>query len=156
MPERFDLGEEGQWAEIRTELTGGDQKRYLILREKLARENGTARPGETKPDPANPAVMLNVPPTPAELLAEDNIDLLDDVLARFLTAWSLPQTLPWTPAMRDVMDLDNVIQPLDEAALKISRRLLGLGPKQTKSTPTSADTSSESAPASPAEDTPRT
>jgi hypothetical protein len=156
MPERIDLGEDGEWAEIRTEFTGGDQKWYLILRDKLARENGTAKPGQSMPDPANPAVMLNIPPTPAELLPADNMDLLDGVLARFLTSWSLAPALPWSSAMRDVMDLDNVVLPLDGAALKVSRHLLGLGPKPTKSTPTSAGTSSGSAPASPAEDTPRT
>jgi len=151
MPDKIDLGD-GEYAEIRTELTGGDQKWYLILRDKLRRENGTAKPATSGPDPANSAVMLEVPAVPAELLVEDNITLLDAVLGRLLTS-SSRFALPWTPGMRDETDLD-IVTALDEKGLEASNRLVGGGPKRNQSTPTSAPTSSTDASAPQPEQTP--
>jgi hypothetical protein len=151
MPDKIDLGD-GDYAEIRTELTGGDQKWYLILRGKLMRENGTAKPAYTEPDPANTARMREVPAVAAELTAEDNIALLDAVLGRLLVSWSLPQGLPWTSGMRDETDLD-IMNALDDASLAASRRLMGIGPK-LRSFLTSASTSSTTAPAPRTEPTP--
>lgn len=149
MNKEIDLGG-GNRAEMRVDLTGGDQKRYLIRRDEMMRENGTAKPAESRPDPANPAVMLDIPAVPAYLTVADNIALLDHVLANLLVSWTLPEQLPWTEDFRETMDLD-VVNALDAAAMSVSRYIMGTGPKPTKTLPTSGDTSSGNAAASPEE-----
>jgi hypothetical protein len=151
MPEKIDLPD-GGWAEFRTELTGGDQKWFYVERDKLMRNNGTGKPARVEPDPGNPAVMLQVPAVPAELTAEDNFTMLDMTAARLLLSWSRPEPLPWTPAMRESVDLDT-IDAIDGEVNKAFLRLQGVGPKPATTTPTSSATSPDDADAPPKEPT---
>jgi hypothetical protein len=143
MTDTIDLGD-GETAEFRTALTGGDQEWYLILRDKLMEENGTAKPAVTGPDPANSAVMKTTPAVPAYLRVQDNIALIDAILGLLLESWTLPDALPWTHAMRKTMDLE-IQETLDTAALAAGKRFTGSGPKQRKYSDTSEGTSATSA-----------
>jgi hypothetical protein len=148
VPDKIDLPG-GGWAEIRTELTGGDQKQYLIKQDELLRSNGTGTPAVTGPDPDNPAVMKTVPAVDPVLTTADNIAMLDEVAGWLILSWSRPEPLPWTPATREALPIE-VVEAVDTAMLRASRRFLGLPPKQEPSGATSATTSKDDA------DAPRT
>jgi hypothetical protein len=143
MSDKFDLPGNG-WAEIRAELTGGDQKWFFCERDRLVRSNGTARPARSVPDPANTAVMMEIPAVPAELLSEDNFSLLDMLAGRLLISWSRTESLPWTPALREALPLE-VVDAVDSEIIKAMRRLQGLGPKPQTSGGTSGSTSRDDA-----------
>lgn len=144
MPETINLGG-SHTATIRTELTGADQKWWFVEVDRAKRANGSVQPVQWKPDPANPAQMVEVPASAGELTVEDNFTLLDKLAERLLTSWSRPEPLPWTPAMRDTLDLDT-INALDAGIVTQMRRLQGAAPKPATST-TSGNTSPDGAPA---------
>lgn len=152
MPDRTDLPG-GGWAQWRTELTGGDQKWWLIERDKLMRANGTGRPARTEPDPANPAVMREYPAEPAEMTISDHLALLDALIARLMTAWSRPEPLPWTAAMREALPLE-VVEAVDGEAIRQRMRLQGIEPPKRASSGGSSETSSPAAAAPPQEPEP--
>lgn len=131
---------DGGWAEIRTALTGGDQKQYLIRQDELMRSNGTGKDAFTGPDPADPAVMKTTPAVEAELTQADHIALLDTVASWLILSWSRSEPLPWTAATRDALPLD-VVEAVDEAMMRARRRFLGLPPKREPNGATSATTS---------------
>jgi len=147
MPETIDLPD-GHTAEIRVELTGADQRWFLIEREKLIRANGSGSPGKTEPDPDNPAIMKETPAVPADLTMEDNFTLLDMLAAKLLVSSTMPGVVPWTAATRDTMDLD-VVDAIDVATIRQRSRLLGTGPKRRKNSAASATTSGASEAAAP-------
>jgi len=150
----------GHSAQLRTDLNGGDQRWFLVEREKLILSNGTGKPARQEVDPDNPAVLMSVPAEPAYLTMDDNITMLDMVAGRLLVSATLAGMLPWRlpvrdqagnitgPGTRDELDLD-VVNIVDDALGKQMDRLRGVtaGPKPKPSGPTSASTSTESAPA---------
>lgn len=155
MPETIDLGN-GHSAEVRTDLTGGDQRWYYSERGKLARANGTAKPARSEPDPANPAQMKNYPAEPAYLLEDDNFAMLDMLISRLMISCTLSGVMPWSAAVRDSLDLD-VVDAIDSAIGTQMRRLQGIpDPKRAKSGATGESTSSAAAPAPQTEPTPGT
>lgn len=138
--EQVDLGN-GQSAEIRTSLTGGDQRDFLAFRAKLAEANGSGSPARSEPDPDNPAMMRTVPAVPARLTVEDNFAVYDWLVDRLVVSCTVPYVLPWRPpavaedgtvkdpGSRDETDLD-VVNALDKAVIEQMNRLLGIaGPK---------------------------
>lgn len=151
MPETIPLGN-GHEAVIRTELTGGDQKWFLIQSGKLRRANGTGRPARSEPDPDNSAVLKDYPAEPAYLTEEDSFTLFDMLLARLLVSCTMPEVMPWTAEVRDVLDLD-VINAIDEPIGEAMNRLRGVAAPKKKSGDTSATTSPDAAPA-PTDTTP--
>jgi hypothetical protein len=137
MTEKIDLPG-GGWAEIRTALTGGDQKWWFIAVDEAKRGNGTGKPAWTGPDPDNPAVLKDYPAVPAELTTADNFNLYDQLIVRLVTGWSLPfKPSAWSAEKRDTEDLD-VINALDTAITAQMRRLQGIVPKPGTSSTTSA------------------
>lgn len=160
---------EGHTAEIRTDLTGGDQRWFFIQRDKLINASGTGKPARQEPDPANPAVMLDIPAEPAYLDVEGQFTLLDLVAGRLLVSSTMPGVLPWrlpvngpdgvqvAPGTRDDLDID-AVNEVDDAVGKQMERLRGVtaGPKPKTNGPTSGATSTESASALPTEPTPAT
>jgi hypothetical protein len=168
--ETVDLGN-GHTAEIRTSLTGGDQRDFYAYRAKLAEANGTGSPARTEVDPDNPAQMRTVPAVPARLRSEDNFTMYDWMISRLVTSCTIPGVLPWKiavfgqdgtpggPGTRDELDLD-VMNALDTAVIAQMNRLLGIaGPKPppassgADSAITSADATArpEPVPAEPAQ-----
>lgn len=143
MPETIELPD-GHSAQIRTELTGADERWFLTEREKIMKANGTAKPAVTGPDPDNPAILKTTPAVPASITIEDSFVLFDMTIARLVTSCTMPGVLPWSAAVRDGLDLD-VVNALDTAAGLAQRRMQGLGPKRPKTGPTSAASSSASA-----------
>lgn len=148
MPEKIDLPD-GGWAEIRTALTGGDEKWFYAQRGELMRKNGTGKPARQEPDPDNTAVMKEYPAEPAYLTSDDTFALFDMLIRRLVISWSLPY-LPssWSAEIRDAADLD-LTQALDEGIGKQMQRLQGMGPKPGRSGGTSAGTSQAAAAAPP-------
>jgi hypothetical protein len=144
MPETIDLGN-GHTAEIRTSLTGLDQKEWYIERGRLLRANGTAKAARTAPDPDNTAVMKDYPAEPAWQTEDDTFALLDWLASRLLVSCTMPGILPWTAAVRDSADLD-VVNAIDEAVTAQQLRIQGIGPKREKSGADSAGTSPAAAP----------
>jgi hypothetical protein len=167
MPETVDLPGEHH-AEIRTDLTGGDQRWFYSERGKLARANGTAKPARTEPDPANPAQMKNYPAEPAYLTEDDNFAMLDALIARLMTSCTIPGIMPWKPLVkdaagnvtelgtRDTADLD-LVDAIDAAIGTQMRRLQGIpDPKRARSGGTGGSSSPDDASAPPTEPTPET
>jgi hypothetical protein len=155
MPETIDLPD-GHTAEIRAELTGGDQRWFYSERGKLARANGTAKPARTEPDPANPAQMKNYPAEPAYLLEDDNFTMLDNLIARLMISCTMPGIMPWSASVRDSLDID-AVDAIDGAIGTQMRRLQGIpDPKRARSGATGESISSGTAPAPQTEPTPET
>lgn len=151
MPEKIDLPD-GEWAEIRSETTGGDEKFYMVTRDKLIRANGTGKPGYTAPDPENPSVMKEFPAVEPELTAEDTYALLDAIVARLLLSSSVPGLVPWTADVRETTS-SGIVRAVDAAVNKAVSEMFA-GPKPTRSGTTSASTSGDDADAPRTEPTP--
>ena len=144
MPDKIDLPD-GGWAEIRTALTGGDEKWFYAERGKLIRANGTGKPARSEPDPDNTAVMKEYPAEPAYLTEDDTFTLFDMLIRRLVASWSLPYPPgSWSAEIRDAADLD-LTQALDEGVGRQMQRLQGMGPKPVRSGGTSAGTSAAGA-----------
>lgn len=138
--EKIDLGG-GEWAEIRTDLTRVDRKWWRRRIDEVRRSNGTAKPAYTGPDPDNPAQLREVPAVEGYITPDDDTMLKDELTAKLLIGWSLPQ--PWSSEYADTWDLDT-FDALDDAVIVQMRRLQGLAPKKTTSA-TSASTSPDGA-----------
>jgi hypothetical protein len=138
----------GQWAELKDpgDLTGADQDDYFDAYDALI----AAQPQpEPRPDPANPAVMLD-PPRPRLTNASARA-LRDKLLEMAITAWSYDHIpLPYTAAgakrqlpVRACNALYEAARPLDDALSGTEED--GDGPKQEAPTGTggSSDTSAD-------------
>lgn len=153
MNDTIDLGN-GHTAELRTGLTGGDQRWFFIERDRLIQGNGTGKPARQELDPDNPSVLLDIPAEPSYLRVEDNFTMIDLVAARLIVSTTMPGIMPWLPpengepGTRDTIDLD-VVNAIDNALAGPMDRLRGAAPKRPATGPTSADTSTESAAAPP-------
>ncbi len=156
---------DGKSAEIRTSLTGADQRWFFVTRDRLMQANGTGKPARQELDPDNPAVMIDLPAEPAYLTVEDNFRMIDLVAGRLLVSSTRPGIVPWVPpkkgkdgqpdepGTRDTTDLD-VVNAIDNALAPLMDRLRGVVPKTRTTGPTSADTSTQSAAAPQAAPTP--
>jgi hypothetical protein len=144
----LDLGE-GDSAEIRDDLTYSDRKWWRILVDKTRRANGTGSPAGTKPDPANPAQMIDVPAVPAELTMEDNIVLVEALTARLLTASTVPGVVPWTPEAAEALSQSHGLEAVDaieDAVIVQMNRLNGTAGPKTGSSGGSGSTSPDGTP----------
>lgn len=148
--EKIDLGN-GEYAELRTDLTRADRRWWQSRVDEVRRSNGTAKPQKMEPDPDNPANLRTIPAEPGYLRPEESMQLTDELTARLLVSWSLPE--PWSPAYADTLDLD-MFDALDEAVTIQMNRLNGIAPKKKTST-ISTGTSPDPAPAPRTEQTPK-
>lgn len=100
----------GQWADLLDpdDLSGADQDAFFDEYDRLIQELPQVKP---EPDPANPAVLLPAPPR--TLGRAGNRALLDWLLARAITGWSLELDLPYRPGYRtDKGDDGKPLMPL--------------------------------------------
>src|SRR5689334_14148501 len=92
----------GQWADLLDpdELSGADQDAFFDEYDRLIAEVPQPKP---VPDPANPAVAL---PAPARVLGRaGNRTLMDWMLAKAITGWSLDLPLPYQGSYREVLSV---------------------------------------------------
>ena len=143
MPEKVDLGN-GDWAEVNTEVGYSDRKWWRIRIAEVKKAKGVAGP-QYEPDPANPAVMREVPGSAVELSMEDNIGLVEDLTARLLVASSVPGLVPWTPEAAEALSHSHGLEACDaieNAVIEQMNRLNGVAaPKPATNGGGSADTS---------------
>ena len=150
MPLKVDLPR-GEWAEIcDPEDIPGEQKRaYQRILDKMVFGDDNKQPVHV-PDPANPAVMMEVAPARRRLTQENIQELRDMVHAWCVTSWSYGkpverESFAAIPAMAD----EAIEDALDEHGCWDVFN--NIGPKaKAETTTTSASTSPDGAPAPPA------
>lgn len=156
MPEKIDLGN-GDWAEVNTDLGYQDRRWWRIRVDEARRAKGGTGP-QFEPDPANPAVMREVPGSSSELTMADNIGLIEELTARLLTSSSVLGLVPWTPEAAEALSHSHGLDACDaieDAVIVQMNRLNGIAaPKPATNGGGSAGTSPDGTPSLLPEPTP--
>lgn len=148
-----------QWADLKdpSELTGADQDAYFDAYDAIMATKPQAEP---RPDPANPAVMLEA--APARLSNADARVLRDGLLGTLITGWSYDHIpLPYTAESRKQLPvaacnaLVKAMEPMQDALTGTEKddagnpKADGLSPGNGGSTGTSQENTGSPLPAPP-------
>lgn len=149
---------QGDWAEVNDDLGYLDRKWWRVAVDKAKRAKGGGTGPRLEPDPANPAVMREVPGSAADLTMADNIGLIEQLTARLVVASSVEGLVPCTPDALEALAHSHGLEACDaveDAVITQMNRLNGVtAPKPATSGDGSGTGSSDESPSPLPEQTP--